>query len=91
MKRTYPRLFFVKLQMRIDPKPWSFELFRSSSDVQTRTKIPLQKKIPFHIGTVTENLLYPTTSLLVFRRYFAGMGASRRQVMFIGLLPSCFT
>ena len=56
-----------------------------------RTKIATQKNIPFHIGAETEKLLYPTTSLLVFRRYFAGMGASGRRVMFIGLLPSCFT
>jgi len=38
MKRTYPRLFFVKLQMRIDPKPWSFELWLSQIAVQTTHK-----------------------------------------------------
>ena len=55
------------------------------------TKTPPSKKISFLNSAATEKLLYPTTNLLVFRRYFAGMGASRRQVMFIGLLPSCFT
>ena len=34
---------------------------------------------------------HPTTSLFVFLRNFAGIGRSSRQVIFIGLLPSCFT
>ena len=56
----------------------NFPLYRSS----------IHKK---NLSSPTSQECYPTTSLLVFRRYFAGMGASRRQVMFIGLLPSCFT
>lgn len=34
---------------------------------------------------------YPTTNLLVFFRYFAGMGASNFHVMFMGLEPLCET
>lgn len=36
-------------------------------------------------------LLYPTASLFVFFRNFAGIGRSSFHVIFIGLLPSCFT
>ncbi len=35
--------------------------------------------------------LYPTTSLLVFFKYFAGIGRSSSQVTFIGRLPSWLT
>jgi len=34
---------------------------------------------------------YPTTNLFVFFKNFAGIGRSSCQVMFIGLLPVCFT
>ena len=34
---------------------------------------------------------YPTTNLFVFFKNFAGIGRPRRQVIFIGLEPSCFT
>lgn len=77
--------------MRKDPKPWGLELWLSQITVQTIHKDTAIKEEICSDGVVAEKLLYPTTSLLVFRRYFAGMGASRRQVMFIGLLPSCFT
>ncbi len=33
----------------------------------------------------------PTTNLFVFFKNFAGIGRSSCQVIFIGLLPSCFT
>ena len=34
---------------------------------------------------------HPTTNLFVFFKYFAGIGASSRQVIFMGFSPSCFT
>ena len=34
---------------------------------------------------------YPTTNLFVFFKNFAGIGRSSCHVMFIGLLPVCFT
>ena len=34
---------------------------------------------------------YPTTSLFVFFKYFAGIGASSFHVIFMGLEPSCLT
>ena len=77
--------------MRQDPKPGGLELWLSQITVQTIHKDTAIKEDICSDSAATEKLLYPTTSLLVFRRYFAGMGASRRQVMFIGLLPSCFT
>lgn len=44
-------------------------------------------------GSVMRSLesFYPTTSLFVFFKYFAGIGASSFQVMFIGRSPSCLT
>ena len=36
-------------------------------------------------------VFYPTTNLFVFFKNFAGIGRSSCQVMFIGLLPVCFT
>ena len=34
---------------------------------------------------------YPTTNLFVFFKNFAGIGRSSCQVIFMGLLPLCFT
>ena len=34
---------------------------------------------------------HPTTNLFVFFKNFAGIGRSSCQVIFIGLLPVCFT
>lgn len=34
---------------------------------------------------------YPTTNLFVFFKNLAGIGRSNFQVMFIGLLPECWT
>ena len=40
---------------------------------------------------VSQYTNYPTTNLLVFFKNFAGIGRSNCQVIFIGLLPVCFT
>ena len=55
-----PRLFFVKLRMRKDPKPWSFELWLSQITVQTTHKDTAIKEgiLPFRI-TVKGDPLCP--------------------------------
>ena len=40
---------------------------------------------------VSQYTNYPTTNLFVFFKNFAGIGLSSRHVIFIGLLPVCFT
>ena len=40
---------------------------------------------------VSQYTNYPTTNLFVFFKNFAGIGRSSCQVIFIGLLPVCFT
>ena len=40
---------------------------------------------------VSQYTNYPTTNLFVFFKNFAGIERSSCQVMFIGLLPVCFT
>ena len=57
--------------------------------------------IPFRVVTVSVIFLtsviafclsnYPTASLFVFFRNFAGIGRSSCHMIFIGLLPSCLT
>ena len=83
-----PRLFFVKLRMRKDPKPWSFELWLSQITVQTTHKDTAIKENIFSQQYGNRKATLPHHQLIGLRRYLRD-GASRRQVMFIGLLPSC--
>ena len=69
-----PRLFFVKLRMRKDPKPWSFELWLSQITVQTTHKDTAIKENIFSQQYGNRKATLPHNQLIGLSQVLCGDG-----------------